>query len=143
MPILGRDQFEMRLSAQDIAQLADLDGNGAETAGAVSAALADAEAEVLGYVMSVAALPLPDPAPELLKRLVCDVARYNLYQRHLPEEHPVTVAYLRAVATLRDIASGRLRLSLGGGDQVGSVGVAAGWAPARVMTDAALQGMGP
>lgn len=139
MAILTRAELEKRLSAQDIAQLGDLDGMDAETPGMVDACLADAEAEVMGYARVVVAA-LPDPAPEILKRLVVDVARYNLYQRHVPEDHPVAIAYRAAVETLKGIAAGRVSLGLPSGAPLGA---AVGHAPPRVMTDAALAGMGP
>jgi phage gp36-like protein len=140
MPIITRAELQRRISSQDVAQLADLDGLETETPGMVDACLADAEAEVMGYVRAATSRSLPDPAPDVLKRLVVDVARYNLYQRHLPEDHPATLAYRSAVAMLRDIAAGRVSLGIEA-VAVGSVDV--GWAPARVMTDAALAGMGP
>jgi phage gp36-like protein len=138
MPILTRSELERRLSAQDVAQLADLDGVAAETPGMVDACLADAESEVMGYVRAATSKPLPDPAPELLKRAVADVARYNLYQRHLAEDHPVFIAYRQALQMLRDIAS--LRIVIGAG---ADASVDVGYAPPRVMTDEALRGMGP
>lgn len=140
MPILSRDELQRRLSSVDVEQLADLTQDGAETAGAVAAALADAENEVIGYVRAVTRAPVPDPAPELLKRCVTDIARYNLYQRHVSEDHPVYVAYVRTIATLRDIAAGRIALDFGG---EAPTGTSVAWAPERYMTDAALARMLP
>ena len=132
--ILSRADLEQRLSAMDIAQMGDLTAAGTETPGAVNAALSDAHAEVMGYVGAV-----PIPAPEMLKRLVCDVARYNLYQRHLAEDHPVMLAYLQAVKQLRDIADGRIRLVPGSPLPGGSIA----HAPPRAFTDTALSRMLP
>lgn len=137
--ILTRAELEQRLSPQDIAQLADTDGTSAENAGFVEACLADAESEALAWVRSVGAVP--SPAPEVLKRVVCDIARYNLYQRHLSEDHPVVVAYRQVVETLKGIAAGRIVITEPHDGAI--VGAAMGYAPTRVMTDAALQGMGP
>lgn len=137
--ILSRAELEQRLSPQDIAQLADTDGNSVENTGFVDACLSDAESEALAWVRSVGAVP--DPAPEVLKRVVCDIARYNLYQRHLPEDHPVVVAYGQAIETLKGIAAGRIVITAPPDDSI--VGAPLGYAPPRVMTDAALRGMGP
>lgn len=142
MTILTRAEFERRVSATDLAQFADMTGAGVEVSGMIDAALTDAQDEVLGYVRSVAdpAL-LPDPAPDILKRLVCDVARYNVMQRHVREDHPVMIAYQSAVATLRDIAKGRIGLQLAAPNQ--SSAAPAVYAPARALTDLALSGMMP
>lgn len=139
MAIIARADLEKRLSAQDITQLGDLEGIDAETPGMVDACLADAEAEVMGHVRVVVA-SLPDPVPEILKRLTVDVARYNLYQRHVPEDHPVAIAYKLAVETMKGIAAGRVSLGMpasSGG------GVVMAYAPDRVFTDAALAGALP
>lgn len=137
--ILTRAELEQRLSPQDIAQLADTDGNSVENTGFVDACLSDAESEALAWVRSVGAVP--DPVPEVLKRVVCDIARYNLYQRHLPEDHPVVVAYRQAIETLKGIAAGRIVITTPSDDTI--VGVPLGYAPPRVMTDTTLRGMGP
>lgn len=137
--ILTRAELEQRLSPQDIAQLADTDGNSVENTGFVDACLSDAESEALAWVRSVGAVP--DPVPEVLKRVVCDIARYNLYQRHLPEDHPVVVAYRQAIETLKGIAAGRIVITTPSDDAI--VGAPLGYAPPRVMTDTTLRGMGP
>lgn len=144
MAILTRTELEQRLPGADLAQFADMSGTGAETAGMVDAALNDAQDEVLGYVRgAVNPALLPDPAPDVLKRLVCDVARYNLLQRHVGEDHPAMIAYRNAVATLRDIASGKLGLPLAATAPAQSSASAALYAPTRSLTDTAMAGMMP
>ncbi len=138
MPILTRAEMESRLGESDIALLADRSGAG-EDPGAVDAALRDAEAEVMGYVSIATSASVPDPAPDILKRLVTIVARYNLWRREVAEDHPVYIAYRDAVRELREIAAGRIALPFG--EEASGTGRA--WAPDRVMTDAALKGMGP
>lgn len=144
MPILTREDLEKRLSPADIAQLSDMDAQGSELPGMVEASLSDAEAEVLGYLRVLTRAALPDPAPEMLKRLVCDIARYNLYQRHLPEDHPVVVAYKLALKKLEQIAQGELVIDLSPSTEGGD-GYTAGsaYAPPRVFTDSALSGATP
>jgi len=144
MPILTRAELEQRMSGADLSQLADMSAAGSETTGMVDATLLDAESEVLGYVRSaVNPALLPDPAPDLLKRLVCDVARYNLFQRHLHEDHPVMIAYRAALATLRDIASGKLALPLADTAAVDNSAAPIGYAPTRYLTDVSMGAMLP
>lgn len=144
MAILTRAELEQRMSGTDLEQLADLEGIGSETTGMIDAALADAESEALGYVRSaVNPALLPDPAPELLKRLVCDVARYNLFQRYLSETHPVMIAYRQAVGTLRDIATGKLSLPMAASAPITGSASGVAYAPERALTDAAMAGMMP
>lgn len=144
MPILTRAELEARIGADDIARLADRDAPSGEDAGAVQAALDDAEQEVLAYVRMATPAPVPDPAPPVLKRLVAVIARYNLWRRDVPVEHPAYVAYKDAVKELQAIAAGQVALPFGADqDNAASLGAGLGWAPTRVMTDAALAGMGP
>ena len=144
MTILTREELEHRLGEGEIAQLADRDAPRGEDDFAVEAALTDAEAEVMGYVRMVTPVPVPDPAPVLLKQLVAVIARYNLWRREVAEESPVYIAYRDAIKTLREIASGRLALPFGDDlANAATAGAGAAWAPERVMTASALRGMGP
>jgi len=142
--ILPAADFELRLGAADMEQLTDLDRFGTMNAARRDAALADAEAEVMGYVRMATPALLPDPAPENLKRLVFIAARYNLWRREVTEDHPVYVAYRDAVKELRAIAAGQISLPLPVTQaNAGSFGPAAIGMPERAFTDAALAGMLP
>lgn len=82
-----------------------------ETGGAIVAdALADAQAEAEGWVAGAAALPFA-VVPASLKRIVCLIARYNLWRRELTEDHPAYIAYLGALRELRAIAAGEIRFA--------------------------------
>lgn len=144
MPILTRAELETRLGAEAVEQLTDLENLGEANAARVQAALADAEAEVMGYVRAATTAPLPDPAPETLKRLVAIVAHYNLWRRGpgVTESSMVYVAYKDALAQLRDIAAGRIALFQDAVDAAVPGGAAA-WAPPRLLTDAAMARMLP
>jgi phage gp36-like protein len=75
-------------------------------------ALADASAEIDGYLESRFTLPLIDP-PAVLARLTCDVAMYRL--QALRPLHDLTEARKRyddAVAVLLRVADGTLTLGL-------------------------------
>ncbi len=102
-----RSDLQTRFSVEAINELED---QGA----LVTDALADAEAEAAGYIGKAVSLPLAD-VPDTVKRIVCLIARYNLWQRQLPEDHPVYLAYRDAVKELRDIAEGRVALPISGG----------------------------
>lgn len=102
-----RIDLESRFSLEAISQL--------EEGGAVVAdALADAEAEAAGYVGKAVALPLVT-VPDTLKRLVCQIARYNLWRRDLADDHPVYLSYRDAIRELRDIADGKISLPINSG----------------------------
>lgn len=113
-----------------------------ESAGAIVAvALSDAEAEVAGYVGKAVALPLAT-VPDTLVRLVCIVARYNLWQRQLADDHPAYVAYREAVKELRDIADGRIILPINSGTgETTTDGTFAVKTRAPVFTDTVFAGM--
>lgn len=85
--------------------IADLVTGGAS----VSEALADAEAEAESYVSVAVELPFTS-VPDSIKRIVCTIARYNLWRRDLGEDHPVYIAYKDALRELRAISVGEVRL---------------------------------
>lgn len=145
MPILTRAQLEARLGVQDVARLADRDNTAGEDTGVVDAALADAQAEVLGYVRMVTPAPMPDPAPAILQRLVAMVARYNLWRRDIPEDHPAYLAYTDAVKELQAIAKGHIALPLEDPAQTNAATSGGGmaYAPGFTFTDTALAAMLP
>lgn len=102
-----RIDLESRFSLEAISQL--------EEGGAVVAdAIADAEAEAAGYVGKAVSLPLVT-VPDTLKRLVCQIARYNLWRRDLADDHPVYLSYRDAIRELRDIADGKISLPINSG----------------------------
>jgi phage gp36-like protein len=146
MSILTQAELEARLGADDIARLANRDAAPGEEATAIATALTDAEAEVLSYVRLVASLPLVD-TPEVLKRICAVVARYNLWRRDTPADHPAYVSYRDSVRELRAIAAGEIALPIVAGDNTGTnAASSAGFASttsARVFSDASMAGMMP
>lgn len=85
--------------------LAQLKSGGAS----VPAALRDAEAECEAWVGRITTLPIVT-AGAMLTRIACDIARYNLWRRAVDDQHPVYIAYRRAVGDLEDAAAGRMTL---------------------------------
>ncbi len=151
-----------RFGERELIQLTDAD-LAAVQAAAVDRALADAQALADGFVGRVYRLPLAgcskpaptelDPAavqlvpPPQLTRIVCDVARYYLYDDLAPE-HEVYLRYKAAERELQAIAEGKAVLACPWGGTPGTL--VAGEAPGdgevrysfspRSITDDGLRG---
>lgn len=97
-----RANLESRFGATAIADL--------ETGGAsVSNALSDAQSEAEGYISAAVELPF-EAVPDSVVRIVCAIARYNLWRRDLQEDHPAYIAYKDALKELQGIATGAIKL---------------------------------
>jgi phage gp36-like protein len=81
--------------------------------------LADADAEIDGYLVGRYALPLAT-VPPVLTPLACDLARYRLYDDRATEQ--VTKRYDDAVKMLRLIAKGDVSLGPNGSTPAPQVG---------------------
>lgn len=110
MPYASTDDLITRFGELELIQQTDLTGSGVVGQVMVSRALDDATGIIDGYVSSRYPLPLA-VIPALLVTLCCDLVRYALYV----DAAPPIVAMRRdqAIAQLRDIAAGRLRLDVG------------------------------
>lgn len=102
-----------RFGESELIDISDRSDAGEVDADVVGAALADASEIVDGYAGPRYRLPL-DPAPALIVRLVCNLARYYLHKDVPPDV--VKANYGTAMTELRDIAAGRLRLAAAGVD---------------------------
>lgn len=80
----------------------------------VDRALGDAAALIDGYLAKVYELPVVSTPPVLVKN-AADIARYYLHGKAAEKDSPVTRAYNEAVAWLRDVSKGVVRLDLGDG----------------------------
>lgn len=105
--------MEQRFGTAELIQQTDLTGGGVIDAATVSRAIDDATALIDGYLAARYSLPL-SVTPPLLVTLCCDLARYALYVDAAPEI--VEKRRDQAVATLRDIAAGRVQLDVGQAD---------------------------
>jgi len=81
-------------------------GNTIDTA-VLGRALADADAEIDGYLAARYQLPIAMP-PALLVRLAADIARYHLYDDGVPDT--VSQRYTDAVALLKRLSTGEVQL---------------------------------
>lgn len=99
--------LEARYGAEEILQLADRNRDGVIDAGVIDRALADAEAEINGYLGSRYQLPLAD-VPQIVNVYACDIARYRLYADLATDE--VRRRYEDAVKFLRLAAEGKVKI---------------------------------
>jgi phage gp36-like protein len=104
-----------RFGADELIQLTDRTNRPASTidAGVVAAHLSDAENIADSYLAKRYRLPL-DPVPEILTRIVCDIARATLHGRTLEKDDPVAQAKQDAVVWLKDVAKGLVQLEAEG-----------------------------
>lgn len=97
-----------RFGATELAQRTNrVDGQTIDTV-VLSRALADATAEIDGYLATRYTLPLAS-TPAVLVRLCADLARYQLCGDKVPES--VRQRYTDAVALLRRMATGEVQLA--------------------------------
>lgn len=109
--------LEARFGSTELEQLAPAAGGGIDSA-RVDQALADAAAEIDGYLQSRYTLPL-SAVPVVLTRICADLARYYLHDDAAPEI--VSKRYEHAVAFLRGLADGKTSLGLSDAGQSAQV----------------------
>lgn len=104
-----RADLETRFGTDELIQLTDRLGGSVVVDAVVTRALADAQAEIDGYLSVRYPVPLT-PVPDLIARLACDIARYYLHDQRAPEQ--VQKRYDAATRLLRALAAGEAGLSL-------------------------------
>lgn len=108
-----------RFGEDELIQLTDRDNLGAIDAAVVARALADADAEINGYLSTRYTLPL-SPVPAVLEKLACDIARYQLFENAVTEI--VKERYENAIRFLKDVAAGKVTLGVdGNGDTAATI----------------------
>jgi phage gp36-like protein len=96
-----------------LVQLTDDDATGTIDEARITRALAQADAEIDGFVAARYAPKAPDaPTPPILTELACTIAYFKLWRNEAPPED-VGKAYDRARADLKMIASGSIKIDLG------------------------------
>ena len=96
-----------RFGYEQLAQLSDRDNGIAVDGAVVGRALADADAEIDGYLAALYALPLAS-TPPILVRIACDVARYRLFGDRVTDQ--VRQLYTDAVRDLKSVAGGTIKI---------------------------------
>jgi phage gp36-like protein len=108
MPYATQADLVARFGTEELVQLTDRTGADTVEAGVVDAALADAAAKIHGYLAARYALPV-SPAPDLLRSMQADVARYLLHGDRATEL--VRKNYEDALKLLRDLSEGKAVLA--------------------------------
>lgn len=98
-----------RFSEAELIQLTDRTGSNVIDPVVVARALADADAQIDGYLAVRYALPLAS-VPGVLEKLACDIARYQLYDDRVTET--VKTRFEQAIKFLQDVASEKATLGL-------------------------------
>ena len=107
MPYATLQDLVDRFGYEQLAQLSDRDAGTVIDETVIGRALADAAAEIDGYLAALYALPLAT-VPALLTRMACDLARYRLFGDRVTEQ--VRQLYTDAVRDLKAIAGGAIRI---------------------------------
>jgi phage gp36-like protein len=107
MPYCAEQDLIDRYGEQELLQLSDRDSDGTADPEVIAQALADADAEIDGYLRDRYALPL-SPVPPSLTLAACRIARYQLYSVEATDK--VQGDYDRAISWLRDVSRGLIRL---------------------------------
>lgn len=110
---LTGEEYVDRFGFEETVKITDELRRGAIDAPAVSAALVDAQNFAEGYLATRYTLPLPTPAPELLRAVIADLARERLHKTR--PTLAVTQAADRARSILKDLSAGRAILNLPSG----------------------------
>ena len=101
-----------QVSEAQLVQLTDDETIGVVNTTRVSQAIADADAEIDGYVATRYAVPVAAPVPALLKKLSIDITIYNLWRRRQKIPELVRTAYEDAIKKLEQIAKGTITLGV-------------------------------
>jgi phage gp36-like protein len=127
-----------RFGEAQLKQVADRDGDDGLDPDVVAKALADADAEIDGYIGVRYELPLAS-TPARLVTIACDIAFYRLHPAGVPED--VRQRYYDARSFLLDVAKGLALLDVAGDepDDAGD-GVVQHTGPARAFSRDSLKG---
>ena len=97
----------VRFGAAEITQLSDRAGLGTLDSAIIAGAIADADAEIDGYLSGRYALPLAN-VPMVITRIACDITRYWLFGQDVTDL--VKDRYDQAVSYLGQVAKGTIGL---------------------------------
>ncbi|MBL8260931.1 MAG: DUF1320 domain-containing protein [Xanthomonadaceae bacterium] len=109
MPYATLQDMIERFSEAELVRISDHEDTGAIDADVVASKLADADAEIDGYLAGRYTLPLTN-VPEALRRIACDLARYHLYDDRATEQ--VQKRYDDAVRFLVMVSKGHVQLGV-------------------------------
>ncbi len=108
------NDIEARIDPRHLAELADDNRDGLADTATIEAAIADADALIDTHLRARYAVPF-DPAPDVLRRISCDLALSALFARRREADSPVHRARAQdAVRLLEAIARGEILLAESG-----------------------------
>lgn len=96
-----------RFGLEEIRELSDRNDTGVIDAAVVSRAIGDVQAQIDSYIGARYTLPLT-VVPEVLKRVACDLTRYQLYDIKVPDN--VETRYQEHLKFLADVSKGTATL---------------------------------
>lgn len=133
-------QLKAVIPSRDLELLTDFEGAAVLSDARLEQALADASAEIDGYIAKAVALPMADP-PHLLTVIARDLAMHRLYVNLGHDMEAYKRLRSDAIATLKSIAKGETAI----GDDTGaaemtSPGVVMIDGPERQLTRDSLRG---
>ena len=106
------DDLKNRAGASEIYQIADRDRDGVLDQPVIDKALLDADNLIDGYVSAKYDVPLAS-VPALVNTWAVSIARYILHRNGAPDN--VAQDYKDAIAALKDVSSGRIKLPVAAG----------------------------
>jgi phage gp36-like protein len=118
MPYATQQDLVDRFGQQELIELSDRARSGAIDPAVVAKALADADAEIDGYLSAKFALPL-SAVPSVINRIACDVTRYYLYDDRVSEA--VRKRYEDAVKFLKGVVAGEISIGVDASSESPSV----------------------
>jgi phage gp36-like protein len=109
------------LSPAQLIQLTDDNADGAADADPITEAIAQADAEIDGYLGARYPVPV-SPVPDLLRTLSVAIATWKLYSRRSLLNDMRRTGYVDAIDTLKRLAAGTMVLPASGGGEVATDG---------------------
>lgn len=113
MTYASLDDLVARAGQREILDVADRDHDGVADADVVAEALTHADNIVNGYVATAYALPF-SAVPDLVRTWAVAIARHKLHHQGPPDY--VVADYKDAIASLKDVQSGKLTLPVETGE---------------------------
>lgn len=98
-----------RFGLDELIQLTDRNNANALDSTVISRALADADAQINGYLAARYTLPL-ETVPGILEKCACDIARYQLFENRVTDI--VRERFENTIKFLQDVASGKASLGV-------------------------------
>lgn len=120
MAYINQETLEKFIPIDELVKLTDDNNSGGVNTIILNEAINIASNEIDNYLRDSYDISLfPNPLPEQLTAIVCDIVIYNLYKRRFRLEMPESISkiYDNAISTLKRIARGEIQVELPKKDQ--------------------------